>query len=184
MNSNADEKRLYDSMNTEEDRLKAEAKIPPIYCPTKHLETDHPDFLRAKLGYLAKQVVFRYKPEYTIQLDTRKMLIRSLLLLLLEYLFHFAFQLIGYFSMAEFWRRSKYHPGWKTATELPAEAQALETFFKAENLLVEDYDPAPTLQAPATAWCPCCHASFVKADLLCQDCGGVELKQATDIPSR
>ena len=77
-----------------------------------------------------------------------------------------------------FWRRSKYRPGWKTATELPADAHALETFFKAENLPTEDYDPAPALQAPATAWCPCCHASFVKADLLCQDCGGVELKTA------
>lgn len=83
-----------------------------------------------------------------------------------------------------FWRRSKYRPGWKTATELPVEAQALETFFKAEDLPVEDYDPTPALQSPATAWCPCCHASFVKADLLCQDCGGVELKEATDIPSR
>ncbi len=77
-----------------------------------------------------------------------------------------------------FWRRSKYRHGWKTATELPTEAQALETFFKAENLPTEDYDPAPALQAPATAWCPCCHASFVKADLLCPDCGGVELKTA------
>ncbi len=78
-----------------------------------------------------------------------------------------------------FWRRSKYRPGWKTATELPAEAQALETFFKAEDLPVEDYDPTPALQSPATAWCPCCHASFVKTDLLCQDCGGVELKVMT-----
>jgi len=41
-----------------------------------------------------------------------------------------------------FWRRAKYRPGWKTATELPADAQALESFFKAENIAIEDYDPS------------------------------------------
>jgi hypothetical protein len=82
-----------------------------------------------------------------------------------------------------FWRRAKYRPGWKTAAEPPADAQALETFFKAETIAPEDYDPSPALQAPAIAWCPCCHASFLKADLLCQDCGGVELKTAEATPS-
>ena len=74
-----------------------------------------------------------------------------------------------------FWRRAHYRPGWKTAAEPSADAQALETFFKAENIPTADYDPVPVLQPPAIAWCPCCHASFLKADLLCQDCGGVEL---------
>lgn len=82
-----------------------------------------------------------------------------------------------------FWRRAQYRPGWKTAAEAPADAQALESFFKAENITIEDYDPAPALQAPAIAWCPCCHASFLKADLLCQDCGGVELKTVEATPS-
>ena len=50
-----------------------------------------------------------------------------------------------------FWRRARYRPGWKTAAEVPANAQALESFFKA--------------------------------GLLCEDCGGVELKTVEATPS-
>jgi hypothetical protein len=77
-----------------------------------------------------------------------------------------------------FWRRAFYRPGWKTKAEPPADAQALDNFFKAEKIAPEDYDPPPAPQPPAIAWCPCCHAGFLKADLQCQDCGGVELRTA------
>ena len=78
-----------------------------------------------------------------------------------------------------FWRRAFYRPGWKTNAEPSADAQALENFFKAENIVLAEYDPPPALQLPAIAWCPRCHAGFLKADLQCQDCGGVELMTAS-----
>lgn len=75
-----------------------------------------------------------------------------------------------------FWRTARYFPGWETAGPLPAEAEALEKFFRAQNLAATDYDPAPELGAHAVAWCPRCHAPFLKTDTTCQDCGGVELR--------
>ena len=74
-----------------------------------------------------------------------------------------------------FWRTARYVPGWKTADPLPVEAEALEQFFRAQDLPPTEYDPVPELGDQAVAWCPCCHAPFLKADTTCQDCGGVEL---------
>jgi hypothetical protein len=74
-----------------------------------------------------------------------------------------------------FWRSARYVPGWKTADPLPVEAEALEQFFRAHEVPPSEYDPAPQIGDQAVAWCPCCHAPFLKADTTCQDCGGVEL---------
>jgi hypothetical protein len=74
------------------------------------------------------------------------------------------------------WRVARYVPGWKTAAELPVEAEALEKFFRHVNLGAADYDPVPGLGVNAVAWCPRCHAPFLKADTSCMDCGGVELQ--------
>jgi hypothetical protein len=51
----------------------------------------------------------------------------------------------------------------------PPMPRPLESFFKAEK----HPPPAITIpplpcKPPAIAWCPCCHAPFLKADLLCQ----------------
>lgn len=75
-----------------------------------------------------------------------------------------------------FWRAARYVPGWKTAETPPVEVEALEKFFHSQKLAESDYDPAPELGAHAVAWCPCCHAPFLKADVPCRDCSGVDLK--------
>lgn len=70
-----------------------------------------PELLRSKLQFLAKKMVFRFKPQNDIKIDTRNLLLRSLALLLAEYLLYLAFQLISYFLLDRFWRDSKYITG-------------------------------------------------------------------------
>jgi hypothetical protein len=77
----------------------------------------------------------------------------------------------------EMWRAARYQPGWSSTETLTPEAEALERFFKEQKLAPDDYDPAPQLAPEVIAWCPRCHAPFLKADAPCRDCGGVELKK-------
>lgn len=69
------------------------------------------DILRSRLQFIAKKMVFRFKDQQDLKIETRSFLIRSLFLLLIEYIIYLAFQLVSYFALEEFWRNSKYIPG-------------------------------------------------------------------------
>jgi len=89
----------------------------------------------------------------------------------------------AFFTAARtFWRTARYHPGWQTSPDLTPEAEALETFFRAQDIPATDYDPAPELSHGATAWCPRCHAPFLTPEKPCTDCGGVELRVKPESP--
>lgn len=69
------------------------------------------ELLKTRLQFMARQMVFRFNKPVEMKVETRQLLMRSLLLLLAEYLIFLAFQLISYFTLEKFWKRSKYIPG-------------------------------------------------------------------------
>lgn len=77
-------------------------------------------------------------------------------------------------SARQFWRESRYVPGWPQNESLPLEAEALEKFFRHEGIAEADYDPPATAKLPT---CPRCRAEFQSGMTACSDCGGVELRQ-------
>jgi len=82
-----------------------------------------------------------------------------------------------YLTLArEMWREARYRPGWSRSESLSPEAEALQRHFRDEKLTEADFDPEPQLAPEAAAWCPCCHAPFLKTEVPCSDCGGVELR--------
>lgn len=74
----------------------------------------------------------------------------------------------------QFWRESRYVPGWPQNESLPLEAEALEKFFRHEGIAEGDYDPPATAKLPT---CPRCGAEYQSGISACSDCGGVELRQ-------
>jgi len=76
----------------------------------------------------------------------------------------------------QFWREARYVPGWPQSETLPVEAEALQTFFRLENIAKTDYAPQPTAKLPA---CPRCGAEYQVGINTCTDCGGVELLPPT-----
>lgn len=73
----------------------------------------------------------------------------------------------------QFWREARYVPGWTQNNALTLEAEALQTFFRHEDIAEVDYDPPSTAKLPV---CPRCSAEFQAGITLCKDCGGVELR--------
>lgn len=110
MYNNTDTKKSYGDFDLEKATLDLESHPHVAYNTRKDLQNTQPDILQNTLGFLSKKIAFRFKPEYSLHLDTRKLLIRSLLMLLIEYCIHFTFQMIGYFSLNKFWRDSTYIP--------------------------------------------------------------------------
>lgn len=87
---------------------------------TNHYHPDAPNnmvaqteapFLKNRLDFLAKKIVFRYRPETNVVIDGKRLIVFSLLMLMLEYCILFAFQLISYFTLDRFWHRSRFIPG-------------------------------------------------------------------------
>ncbi len=76
----------------------------------------------------------------------------------------------------QFWRESRYVPGWPQNESLPLEAEALQKFFRHEGIPEEEYDPPATAKLPT---CPRCGAEYQCGNNTCPDCGGVELRQPT-----
>ncbi len=74
----------------------------------------------------------------------------------------------------QFWRESRYVPGWPLNESLPLEAEALQKFFRHEGIAEDDYDPPAAAKLPT---CPRCGAEFQSGITACSDCGGVELRQ-------
>lgn len=74
----------------------------------------------------------------------------------------------------QFWRESRYVPGWPQNESLPLEAEALEKFFRHEGVAEADYDTPATAKLPT---CPRCGAEYHSGISACSDCGGVELRQ-------
>ncbi len=72
-----------------------------------------------------------------------------------------------------FWRETRYIPGWSQNEVLPLEAEALQAFFRHEKISDSEYDP-PSLEKLPT--CPRCGAEFQTGITVCNDCGGVELR--------
>ena len=70
-----------------------------------------PDILRSKLQFLSKKLVFKFKKENEVKVDTRLFLMRSLFLLMLEYIIYFIFQIVSYLTLVDFWQRSNFIPG-------------------------------------------------------------------------
>lgn len=74
----------------------------------------------------------------------------------------------------QFWREARYVPGWAQNDSLPLEAEALQKFFRHEDIAEEDYDPPAAAKLPT---CPRCGAEYQSSITVCSDCGGVELRQ-------
>jgi hypothetical protein len=74
----------------------------------------------------------------------------------------------------QFWRETRYVPGWPQNESLPLEAEALQKFFRHEGIAEDDYDPTAAAKLPT---CPRCSAEFQSGMTTCSDCGGVELRQ-------
>lgn len=64
-----------------------------------------------RLNFLTKKIMFNYKPENQVNVDTTIVIVRSLIFLLIEYIIHFSFQLVSYFVLEDFWQESRYIPG-------------------------------------------------------------------------
>jgi hypothetical protein len=76
-------------------------------------------------------------------------------------------------SARRFWREARYIPGWSQNETLPVEAEALQAFFRRENIAETDYDPPSASKLPV---CPRCGAEFQPHISTCTSCGGVELR--------
>ncbi len=76
-------------------------------------------------------------------------------------------------SARRFWRAARYTPGWSQNETLPVEAEALQAFFRRENIAETDYDPPSASKLPV---CPRCGAEFQTHITTCTCCGGVELR--------
>lgn len=76
----------------------------------------------------------------------------------------------------QFWRETRYVPGWAQNEPLPLEAEALQKFFHHEGVADTDYDPPTAAKLPT---CPRCGAEYRSGITACPDCGGVELRQPT-----
>ncbi|OYW75405.1 MAG: hypothetical protein B7Z37_13360 [Verrucomicrobia bacterium 12-59-8] len=74
----------------------------------------------------------------------------------------------------QFWRETRYVPGWSQNESLPLEAEALQKFFQHEGIAEVDYDPPIVAKLPT---CPRCGAEYQGGITTCPDCGGVELRQ-------
>ncbi|MFC5454495.1 hypothetical protein [Prosthecobacter fluviatilis] len=74
----------------------------------------------------------------------------------------------------QFWRESRYTPGWSENAPLTPEAEALRSFFQSEGVAETDYDPPAETKLPT---CPRCRAEYQSGVTSCADCGGVELRQ-------
>ena len=75
----------------------------------------------------------------------------------------------------QFWREARYVPGWTQSTTVPPDAEALRTFFEAEGIIEDDYDPPSPSPLPV---CPRCAAEYRNDIATCSSCGGVELRPA------
>ncbi|HBJ85206.1 MAG TPA: hypothetical protein DDZ88_15305 [Verrucomicrobiales bacterium] len=71
------------------------------------------------------------------------------------------------------WREARYIPGWSQNEAIPVEAEALQAFFRRENIAETDYDPPAASKLPV---CPRCGAEFQTHITACTSCGGVELR--------
>ena len=76
-------------------------------------------------------------------------------------------------SARRFWREARYTPGWSQNEVMPAEAEALQSFFHREDIPETDYDPPSASKLPV---CPRCGAEFQTHITTCTSCGGVELR--------
>lgn len=110
MSNNIDKQKNY-GINSEKATIDVRTYPSNTQEAQNYLENKQANLFKSKLEFFAKNIIFHYKPEYSLQVDARKFLLRSLLLLLAEYMIYFAFQLIGYFPLEGFWRDSKYIPG-------------------------------------------------------------------------
>lgn len=70
-----------------------------------------PELLRSRLQFIERRMTFVYNTPKEIVVDTKRLLVRSLFLLLLEYILYLVFQLISYFTLQNFWQRSRFIPG-------------------------------------------------------------------------
>lgn len=77
-------------------------------------------------------------------------------------------------SARQFWRETRYVPGWPQNETPSLEAEALQKFFRHEGIQETDYDPPAEAKLPA---CPRCGAEYQSGIAACSDCGGVELRQ-------
>ncbi len=76
-------------------------------------------------------------------------------------------------SARRFWREARYTPGWSQNEALSVEAEALQAFFRRENIAATKYDPPSASKLPV---CPRCSAEFQINITTCTSCGGVELR--------
>lgn len=72
-----------------------------------------------------------------------------------------------------FWREARYTSGWSQNEALSVEAEALQAFFRRENIAETEYDPPSASKLPV---CPRCGAEFQPHISTCTSCGGVELR--------
>jgi hypothetical protein len=76
-------------------------------------------------------------------------------------------------SARRFWREARYTPGWSQNEALSVEAEALQAFFRRENIAATEYDLPSASKLPV---CPRCSAEFQMNITTCTSCGGVELR--------
>lgn len=73
----------------------------------------------------------------------------------------------------DFWKAARY--GFDRSA--PLQLQALETCFRHHGLDPAELEAAPVRESGSEAYCPRCLAQFRTAAAVCQDCGGITLRQ-------
>lgn len=77
-------------------------------------------------------------------------------------------------TASEIWRQARFQPDWPTAAD-GADAAVLRRFFQKNKVDISTLE-TPSDRVPAGGiYCPRCHATYLKSDTPCADCGGVEL---------
>jgi len=72
-----------------------------------------------------------------------------------------------------FWNQARH--GHAKSAEL--QRRALEAFFSQRGIAPSELEEVPKREEGSAAFCPRCLAQFRQADGVCQDCGGVALKE-------
>lgn len=77
----------------------------------KRGDGERKNFIRTQLDFLKEQMVFNFRKTKTKRYDMNKIIYKGLLFLLIEYLLYFAFQMVSYFIIDEFWKDTSFIPG-------------------------------------------------------------------------
>ena len=101
--------RTFGELDLERNEFETNVNTVPPY--EQRINEEKPNFLKNRLDFLSKKMVFRFRPEAHVSYDAKKLLMLSLLMVLIEFTIYFAFQLLSYFLLDDFWHDARFIPG-------------------------------------------------------------------------